>query len=293
MVGVDYCVPLNNFDPIFVAAVALMFSVIALFFMLGRVLSRSKWEAIARNEFRNVLISVLLGVALVGLASVSCILSTVAIKDVVKSPFTDQFRHSEQYMNILINGIGAPTIKSFWILSYSLSAFTATGRIGKVKVGGGAAIMAKIIDRVISPLYAILIASLTIQLLVLQFSQVYAFTMILPIGMILRTLEPTREGGSFLIALAFGLYVVFPFTYVANYEVSKMVWKNLNLDQTKETLNVAQLVYESVKEIGGRLFYLVNTLSLLMPQATILPMISMTLSIGFVRVFADYINKIR
>jgi len=293
MVGVDYCVPLNNFDPLFVGAVVLMFSVIALFFMLGRILPRSKWEAIARNEFRQVLISVILGVALVGLASASCALSSVAMKEVVKSPFTDQFRHSEQYINILINGVGAPTIKSFWILSYTLSASTATLRVGKVRVGGIGSMMAKIIDRVISPLYAILIASLTIQLMVIQFSQVYAFTMVLPIGMILRTLEPTREGGSFLIALAFGLYMVFPFTYVANYEVSNIVWKNLNFEQLKEVPDVSKVAFKSFGEIFGLLIYLVNNLSLLMPQATVLPLISMTLSVGFVRVFADYINKIR
>ena len=41
-------------------------------------------------------------------------------------------------------------------------------------------------------------------------------TIILPTGLILRSFYPTRKLGGFLIALAIGLYVVLPLSYVMN-----------------------------------------------------------------------------
>ena len=43
-----------------------------------------------------------------------------------------------------------------------------------------------------------------------------ATTVILPLGLILRTFYPTRQIGGFLLGAVIGLYVVFPLTYVLN-----------------------------------------------------------------------------
>ena len=43
-----------------------------------------------------------------------------------------------------------------------------------------------------------------------------AITIVLPIGLILRTFYPTRKLGGFLIAVAIGMYVIFPMSYVLN-----------------------------------------------------------------------------
>ncbi len=43
-----------------------------------------------------------------------------------------------------------------------------------------------------------------------------AITLILPTGLLLRTFYPTRKIGGFLIAVAIGMYVIFPMTYVLN-----------------------------------------------------------------------------
>jgi hypothetical protein len=58
--------------------------------------------------------------------------------------------------------------------------------------------------------------SAAVQASVLSFIAVSALTVILPAGLILRSLYPTRKLGGFLIALAICLYVVLPLTYVMN-----------------------------------------------------------------------------
>jgi hypothetical protein len=58
--------------------------------------------------------------------------------------------------------------------------------------------------------------SATVQASVLAFVAASALTVILPAGLIMRSLYPTRRLGGFLIALAISLYVVLPLTYVMN-----------------------------------------------------------------------------
>ncbi len=58
--------------------------------------------------------------------------------------------------------------------------------------------------------------SATVQASVLIFVAASALTLILPLGLVLRTFYPTRKTGGFLIALAIGFYIVFPMTYLLN-----------------------------------------------------------------------------
>jgi hypothetical protein len=58
--------------------------------------------------------------------------------------------------------------------------------------------------------------SATVQASVLMFVAASALTLILPLGLILRTFYPSRKMGSFLIALTIGMYVVLPMTYLLN-----------------------------------------------------------------------------
>ena len=62
--------------------------------------------------------------------------------------------------------------------------------------------------------------SATVQASVLMFIAVSALTLILPLGLVLRTFYPTRKTGSFLIALTIGIYVVLPMTYLLNASVA-------------------------------------------------------------------------
>ncbi len=56
--------------------------------------------------------------------------------------------------------------------------------------------------------------SITIQSSVLIFAAISATTILLPLGLIMRTFYPIRKLGGFLIATGIGLYVIMPMTYV-------------------------------------------------------------------------------
>ena len=58
--------------------------------------------------------------------------------------------------------------------------------------------------------------SVLVQSYLLSAVSATATTVILPVGLILRTFYPTRKVGGFLIGAVLGLYVVFPLTYVLN-----------------------------------------------------------------------------
>jgi len=68
--------------------------------------------------------------------------------------------------------------------------------------------------RYISQALSAIAVSATVQASILAFVAVSALTLIMPLGIILRTFYPTRKLGGLLIALAIGLYVVLPLSYV-------------------------------------------------------------------------------
>jgi len=49
---------------------------------------------------------------------------------------------------------------------------------------------------------------------IMRFVQATALTIFIPLGIILRQFPPTRGAGAFVIALALGFYLVFPFAYI-------------------------------------------------------------------------------
>ncbi len=55
-----------------------------------------------------------------------------------------------------------------------------------------------------------------------------ALTLVLPVGLTLRTFYPTRKLGGFFMGLAIGLYVVFPLSYVLNAALSQPLHATLD-----------------------------------------------------------------
>jgi len=79
-------------------------------------------------------------------------------------------------------------------------------------------VMAPIINEIqylIKLLSTIAIGAL-VQASVLVFISIGTLSLLLPAGLVLRTLYPTRKLGGFLVALSIGLYVVLPLSYVFN-----------------------------------------------------------------------------
>lgn len=70
--------------------------------------------------------------------------------------------------------------------------------------------------------------SVLVQSSILSAIAASATTVILPLGLILRTFYPTRQIGGFMLGTVIGLYVVFPLTYVLNASIISSYQINLS-----------------------------------------------------------------
>ncbi len=76
--------------------------------------------------------------------------------------------------------------------------------------------------------------SILVQAAIITVIAFSALSLILPSGMILRSFYPTRKLGGFLIAVAIGLYVVLPLSYVLNASMASSFSTNINSTSLSE-----------------------------------------------------------
>ncbi len=76
--------------------------------------------------------------------------------------------------------------------------------------------------------------SILVQAAIITLIAFSALSLILPSGIILRSFYPTRKLGGFLIAVAIGLYVVLPLSYVLNASMASSFSTNVNSTSLSE-----------------------------------------------------------
>jgi hypothetical protein len=151
----------------------------------------------------------------------------------------DPFLQSELYLqSLLMKGInlyveGYLFEIRFLILGKFIEV-TASNNWGKgsVKIGysGGAlsgpfVSMLNTIDQIINLFITVAYSTIYFLLLVLQFTQLYAFQLLLPMAILLRAIPPIRRGADFFIALSIGLYIFFPALLLLN----SYIFSNVNV----------------------------------------------------------------
>jgi hypothetical protein len=105
-----------------------------------------------------------------------------------------------------------------------LSLNTVLGLLSSMKISIDVASFSlqQVLSPVLSQIQFFIKALSTVSISVLVQSSILsaiaesATTIILPIGIILRTFYPTRQVGGFMLGVVIGLYVVFPLTYLLN-----------------------------------------------------------------------------
>ncbi|MEM3408055.1 MAG: hypothetical protein QXW80_02215 [Candidatus Micrarchaeia archaeon] len=283
------------------AASALAISLIAFLYALGRILTKSELESLAKKELSEFFISFLIVIGVAGLSSIVCQVTPYVVKDVIG--YGDQFSASYDYLNTLIYKKGIPAIQRVWTSSLildSISSVESKFKVGKssklleqaeVKVKPAAILkpLSKMLG-IFTGIFQILIGSLQAQMVFIQLAEAFALTLILPIGMILRAVPGLRKGGSYLIAFAFGLYVVFPLMYVMNYSVYKIIEPGFD-----ELVSVQVNPIETFKLSSDiiNIFKYFDEFSLLFPQALVLPALNLTITIAFISSFATFLSEIK
>lgn len=118
-------------------------------------------------------------------------------------------------------------VSSMATLASLAIAYTTIGMIGAVQINIGVASIS--LSSVLSPIMTQLsyvieavsaaLIAIEAQGVLLAFISISALTVLLPAGLVLRTVYITRRLGGALIAIVIGLWGVFPLTYVLNAEL--------------------------------------------------------------------------
>lgn len=93
--------------------------------------------------------------------------------------------------------------------------------------------------------------SAIVQAAVLQFAAIGALTILLPTGIILRTFYPTRKLGGFLMAVAIGLYVVLPLSYVFNATMANSYGSAVNQTSLQQVSLSASNIKDTLLSTAG------------------------------------------
>lgn len=247
---------------------------IAGLFMLSRLLGKKDWEAIAKSELYQVGIATIWIIIIAAAATTTCSVSCSITSD--NSPFTTATTYLatvnaglEQNSQNLINIAEAIRIKS--ALNIGLTeTFVAPWNGCNIVAGNYQTFSA-----ILSPF----IGSLILQELALVMINNIAFTLLLPIGMIMRLIPFLRESGSFLIALSFALYIVLPLTYVMADKATAGI---------TTTIVQGSNAYNCVNP--GEALGIMQTVGTALPQALFFPALSIIITIAAARSLSKVFN---
>jgi hypothetical protein len=206
-----------------------------------------------KEEFVQVAISIFLISSIVLVLKPSCDLLK-SIGSMLYQP-GDPFLQSEIYLQfLLIKGInlyaeGYLYEIRFFILSNLVGNVPQLGwisqgessqvalKFGGIPTSGPFISMLNTLDSIINAFVTVAFSSIFILLLIVEFSEMYAFQLILPLGIICRVVPQLRRGADFFIALSIGLYIFLPALMIMNsYLTTKVISFQLETPQSAKDL---------------------------------------------------------
>jgi len=142
-------------------------------------------------------------------------------------------------------------------------------------------------------------SSLMVQIMGLEIIRAVMLPFVLPAGVVLRIFPPTRDAGAYLIAVAIGFQVVFPFTYVMHkHIVQDMMLPGtslISINTLSQSLTDPNILLSIIKgtpfNFEAELFHPIELLSYLLLQALFLPALSITLTIAFIKSFTKFVSQ--
>ncbi|RLG20053.1 hypothetical protein DRN67_01000 [Candidatus Micrarchaeota archaeon] len=212
---ISHCTYHTGFNEIIIIVLLTLLFIAGITYMLAQFMRRPEWTAWVKIQLYHIGVSALLAAGAVWFAGIAC---TVSLWLAGGDPFTIADEHIS---NLFTNNIRKAI---FSLVKIQVASEYLAGlyiQIGSPTFGTG--FSAFPVYRVISSNAQFLItmmipfaSSLLAQKIGLELIHATAFTILLPMGILLRAFAITRDAGSFLIATSIGLFVVFPLTYVMN-----------------------------------------------------------------------------
>ncbi len=296
--------------------IMIMIALSAIAYMLSKLIKYKEFEIFAKMELYQILISLVL--------LITIILGTQALFEICSSiAGNDPFTIALEYLEDLIGQTYKSIRSAFWGRFGVEFLSKISVSLGLEEIVPGWETMGIPLDvsvnfpptdlstlgRALDKLFAILspfYASLAIQQFALSVIKAIMISLILPVGIFLRVFPTTRNSGSFLIAVAIGFYIVFPFTYV----VHSAVMEDITTTIQEESLNTLEKIMYDLPASGaynvvftgiwGKVFGLAGPkiyelfkgilmFPVIIMQGLFLPTISMAITISFINSFQKFL----
>jgi len=187
-------------------------------YLISKVFKIPEWEAYLSIEFSNLVSSFILVLFVVGLFAAGTALAMLY----TGGQYANPPRAAIAYMqSVVMDSTLKATIDVYKIQACTSILSTFAKRIGEFvltqtfKIFPGLDTFVSITN-VLSFALLSLYSTVKAQVSLMYIFEALVYPFILPAGLVLRFFPPTRDAGAFLIAMAFGFYVVFPMTYLIN-----------------------------------------------------------------------------
>lgn len=272
-----------------IVGISLVFVFFALIYMVSKIFSKPEWVVWIKDEFFQAIISLAIVALLVVVISAMCsIFSNVP---------GDPFVIAHTYLDDLVwdKTINLATQAFQYSLICQLAAAYKT-HVGSKSLGTtfqqgiGLRTIATNFDFLYT-LFIGLSASLMVQDIALSIIQAFAFRIMLPLGIIFRVFPFLRRVGATFIALALGLYIVYPLCFVMNQMLVNAVMPEVSGYFISNAAGMQSIVegfalavispFLPFALIGITL--LVQQAAQILPQAVFLPTLNLVITITFVK----------
>jgi len=278
------------------SSIILLFAIVYMILKLtGKndlVISGTMVEVWIKDEAYQILISLIIIILLIMVLSMICnVFITLA--------GSDPFLIAHSYLNSLIWDKTlnlATNAFQYSVVCQLLAAFRLQIGPGSLGVGynpnAGARALSMCFDFIYA-FFAGISASLMIQDMALSVIQAFAFRIMLPIGIIFRIFPFLRKAGGFLIALALGLYIVFPLCFVMNKMIVDSVLSTITLPVLETLVEpfVTTIISPFMPFALIGLYDLMRQAAELIPQALFLPTLNLVITFTFIKNAARILSQ--
>lgn len=211
---------LRNYGIVIINISFLVSFIILITYLVSKFLKIPEWEAYLNIELSQLFNSFIVLVFVVGFFAASTLVSASISGSSSSPPIAAATFLRERVANDVLTGL----YDVYTIQACTSIMNTYSRRIGEFvltnvfKIFPGIDTFVSISNVLTFGLISVY-GSLSFQITILTFVDAIAVPLLLPAGLILRFLPPTRDAGSFLISMAFGFQIVFPTTFLIHEQV--------------------------------------------------------------------------
>ena len=288
---------ISSWTPLVSLAVLLGWFGISLYYMISKFLAKPYWEARAKTEFGRMFFTTLIAVSIFIFSEMTC----SVVGSLVNG---DPFVIAKTHMQNLYNTRLVPATIDLWqgaLDARKLANFMDS--LAQCYFGAcyfpyaGFSFLASDYESV-STILASFGASLMAQYFFLDFVKLFAFSFLLPAGIIIKSIPMMRDAGSLIISIAMAFYFVFPLIYVIDYiaytkimpdiitEVESMTVDKMDFS-APESLRLGSAVQPGIENS----FRSIVRTAAIFPSVAFTPVLALLITIACARAFYSVISK--